>query len=826
MDTVENNNFEPSKIKEILFSKDTISTLNKKLLEKFNLTEINKDSKKKVIDLLIKNMKTVYRSLDHKKITQKNFNSIFTQYNKACLEQTSTELGRADILKIIQPDASQLKHKRDFESNPNAGNKIMDRPRGVSNKSQNQNHFLYPPELDRDNKNNNGFDNLFKPIVDNIDDNYKFNQYQHGRGGEDFTQRMDNFVKERSNESIIPKRPTTPDFLKPVQTSVKQEIPQIGRQKETKVSAAPGGGINAPMPIKRNGGKPNFNEPIPEEQKDTAFLSLNENDNDLYNISNIDKPMDIPEIEEDNRPFEQRLKSLESDRNNIIVQKEPKTKINFQNPNLIMDDDVIPDYQPKSIDEIRREKEMSQSRQEYDSRNRQHDSRSRQEDSRSRQEDSRSRQEDSRSRQEDFRSRQEDSRSRQEIDPRRRDTDNRRQEMMEPRMNDSERKQQFQNRRQDSEPRVKREDLRREEMSNQERYDPRIQDTEEEELRTREERRNIPSEVTQPVKHELKPVLKSEDKNNKKPQIDMKKVEAALKKLTKITENDELIDLKKENELLKKKMLENDKYDFIKKELTTDFQKLSEKEKNISQKEEEMKVLLKKYNYVYGVKHIQMDISPSTPINDYVYEFNQINNIIGIKLMSYSIPQPRYNIEENKNNIFKIIIDGEEKEYTLKSGKYKIEDVLSILGNKTGLIFNLNYEQKVEISLKKEKIVEENEINKTFDIIPTTLSIEILGMTSASTNNNTYTAEKTWDLRIEDKIYLFINNIEEKIPLAVLYLGNQAVQQFRFEEPINLNRLELHFKDSKGRPFNFYNLSYNLNIQLELNDTNHNELVL
>ena len=85
MDTVENNNFEPSKIKDILFSKDTISTLNKKLLEKFNLNEINKDSKRKVIDLLIKNMKTVYRALDHKKINQKNFNSILALFSEISL---------------------------------------------------------------------------------------------------------------------------------------------------------------------------------------------------------------------------------------------------------------------------------------------------------------------------------------------------------------------------------------------------------------------------------------------------------------------------------------------------------------------------------------------------------------------------------------------------------------------------------------------------------------------------------------------------------------------------------------------------------------------
>ena len=71
MATVENNILDPVKIKDKLFSKDTISNLNKQLLEKFNLTETNKDSKKKVIDILIKNMKVVYKSIDIKKITQK-----------------------------------------------------------------------------------------------------------------------------------------------------------------------------------------------------------------------------------------------------------------------------------------------------------------------------------------------------------------------------------------------------------------------------------------------------------------------------------------------------------------------------------------------------------------------------------------------------------------------------------------------------------------------------------------------------------------------------------------------------------------------------------
>ena len=48
-------------VTDTFFSKDNISTLNKRLLDKNNLLEINKDDKKKIIDLLIKNMKSVYK---------------------------------------------------------------------------------------------------------------------------------------------------------------------------------------------------------------------------------------------------------------------------------------------------------------------------------------------------------------------------------------------------------------------------------------------------------------------------------------------------------------------------------------------------------------------------------------------------------------------------------------------------------------------------------------------------------------------------------------------------------------------------------------------
>ena len=75
-----------------------------------------------------------------------------------------------------------------------------------------------------------------------------------------------------------------------------------------------------------------------------------------------------------------------------------------------------------------------------------------------------------------------------------------------------------------------------------------------------------------------------------------------------------------------------------------------------------------------------------------------------------------------------------------------------------------------------------------------------------------------WDLRIEEKIYLYINNINDSTPFAVLYTNNQGNNPVKFEELIKLDKLELSFRDSNDRPFNFYGLKYNLNIQLEINN--------
>ncbi len=690
-------------IQDMFFSKENISSLNKKLLEKNRLNDIPKESKKQIIDLLIKNMKGVYKSIDVKRINKKNFDSIHQQFNNMCLAEAEKELKKNDIASLIQPNASELKFKRDFDSNPNAGNKLMDRPVPSHEK------FLYPPGFSNQrNAQDNRFDNLFKPIVDNVDENYAFNQYQYGKGTEDVSQRMDRLKSERDTETRLPQRPRTPDFLKPMETQPNRR----GGQGRDDVS------------IPRNG-RPDFSKPVNQQE---GFKSLNEDQGDLYDINNIDQPINIKEVREDNRSFAERLKSLQNDRGSVNVPQN-RGKIDFTNENFQdtyeqsdsmgerqKELEEIPEYEPKTVEQIKKEKE-------------------------------------------------------DEIINRRLAVN-----------------------------RSVEEDARRMQVPNN-----RINLQDNNRMNLQDIRQNSGMQRQVPLQRPPVTQLLASNKN-----IDVRKIQDTLKKLG-MVEYSEVQHLVNENNLLKSQMKTlsssgNNKVDNVRQDIAIEFDKLTEKDKILTQKEDELKQLIKKYNHVYGISNVQLDISPNESKSVFKFEFEPINNVVGIKLMSYSLPQARYNIEEGKNNMFKLKQENELIELKLSSGKYTIEELLKELNKKSNkYLFSLNLEQKVEIKS-----------DDTFDILNTSLSKDVLGFINTCVGQSEYTADRLWDLRIEDKTYLYLNNIDDSTPFALLYPNNQGNYQFKFEDPTTIDNLELVFKDSKGRLFNFYGLNYSLNVQLEI----------
>jgi hypothetical protein len=732
-------------VQDSFFSKENISTINKKIIEKNNFHDIPKEGKKEIINLIIKNMKSVYKSIDLRKINKKNFESIFNQFNQVSLQEVDKELKKKDILTLIQPNAADLKFKRDFDSNPNSGNKVMDRP-SSSSKS-----FLLPPNYDSD-KNivNNKFDKLFKPIVDNIDENYAFNQYQYGKGTEDIQKRMDSLMNERDTETNMPGRPSTPDFLKPIKT--KQDVFNEMKQSNTSNNMS-----------NRRGGKPDFSKEIPKNELN-SFRSLNEDDTELYNINNIDKPIDIREVKEDSRSFSERLKNLQNDRGSVnIPQTRGKvdfTSDNFQNtfnsnlPTTQRDKELeeIPDYEPKTVEQIRKEKEEA-----FIAKKMAINS-----------------------------SVDEDSLRMKNLDlPQKFQQTMTMQQMQQMQQN----------------PQLQKlKEMEEESLKQQLRQLQQLQQLKQlQKSNQNDVQKNTQiSKETTLNKPEVSKML-SANKN-----IDVKKIQDTLKKLG-MVEFSQVQNLITENTLLKLRIKELSTKNNEVPENNLDLEKLKEKEKILIKKEEELKSLIKNYNYVYGTTNVQLDISPSESKSIFNFTCNSIENVIGIKLMSYSIPQSRYNIEDGKNNLFKAKFENDIFEIKIPSGKYTIEELVKGLNKNEKIKFNLNLEEKIEINS-----------DNTFDISITPLSKEVLGFTSSQIGQNFYVADRVWDLRIEEKAYLFLNNIDDTTPFALLYPNNQGNYQIKFEQPTTIDNLELVFKDSKGRLFNFNGLNYSINIQLEI----------
>jgi hypothetical protein len=104
------------------FSKNNISGLNKILLQQTNNQNIPRESKQEIINMLIKNMKVIFKQIDLSKINSSNINTVFEQFKNHSLRNTINEVNA-----MTKPQTpSDLKFHRDFNSNPNSCNQLMD----------------------------------------------------------------------------------------------------------------------------------------------------------------------------------------------------------------------------------------------------------------------------------------------------------------------------------------------------------------------------------------------------------------------------------------------------------------------------------------------------------------------------------------------------------------------------------------------------------------------------------------------------------------------------------------------------------------------------
>jgi hypothetical protein len=784
---------EQTQIQNIFFAKDTISELNKTILQNQILQNLPRESKQEIIDILIKNMKTVYKNLDISKINQTNIQSIHGQFKKISLEQTINDINKhTNYLK----SPTELKFQRDFTSNPNKGNKLMDRPESTKSTQQVKQPSLTntKPGVNFNlNANTNNFDDAFKPMIDGlqmVNESIKpgstmqgmkqsdlpsitteqnvFNNYSSDKNIEDIKTRMQVIQQSRDNELVLKQqRPTTPDFLKSKKTSIKQE------ETSTNITNKVNNNVNTKTtaPDFKNMNSMQFNE---------AFNGLlNDTGDNLYSLDNIDKLLVDTEIVEDTANFEDRLKRLQSERTNITAPK-PQSKIDFTSSDFPSSNFPI-----QNTDNIQQQYQPEQ-KQQYQPEQKQ----------------------------------QYQPEQKQQYQP--------------------EQKQQYQ-------------------PEQKQQYQP-------------EQKQQYQQQTSNNKIAELKTSLQSHNINiNERTNSITQKFQQYQDKIISLeTENNELIELinKLENDINNSNELE--KITQIKNQIAAEFTELTIKNENIdvlssqlklkevqlNTKETTLNELIAKYDYLFKSEYIQFEVSNPENKSAYTWTLELITNIIGIKLMTYSIPLPRFNIEENKNNIFSFKLNNEEHSIILLTGKYTIDELITTLDekiktiNKT-LTICINTEQKVifkssnvedniiiintmlskenlgflvntpdqkieEETIVEENIVEENIVEENIveeNIVEENIVEEKIKPNTQ--NHNIQIANKCWDLRIDNKVYLYLNNLSEEIPFGILYFNGNAVSQFKFEKPFNLTNLEIIFKDSYGMPYNFHNLPHSLTFLIE-----------
>ena len=709
------------------FSKKTIAGLNKIILQQSNYQNLNRDGKEKLINILIKNMKVVYRSLDATKINKDNFNSIFDQFKKHSVNESLEEIKKSNVLMNLQQSPSDLKFERDFKSNPNPGNKFLDRPESTKSITPQVNITPQVSINKRPNENLSGvsankskfdssLDQAFKPIVENLTDQNFFNNYDTGRNTKDINSMMENIQQMRQNElNIKNQKPPTPEFLKAKKTN------------PDKIELR-----NDIQPMTQQNGKLDFqNMKSSDFNRGFQGLAIDSGDN-LMSLDNIDKPLIDQEITEDTHSFEDRLKRLQSDRDNLKV---PQTndKIDFTSENF-------PQSNVNSNSVI----------------------------------------------QESNRVRFNDSNAQTPVKKNDFDIEAKRNEMI-----------------REAELKKKREFELRKEAELRAQYKQQAPESND----RFNELKNSMKMVNIEVKEDITKI------NQLKQQIDYL--------------NNEIDELKQQNMKLQQNN-DYEKINEIKKQIANEFEILSQKNSEldtktaelnlkdieINKKDSELKQLIKNYDYLFRTNQLQIEVSNQNNESKYTFQLDKINDAIGIKLMSYSIPNPLFNIEENKNNELKLLYKNDEIILNVSNGKYNIEDLIEILNLQ---LTNKNLNDNLEIKLnKQQKVIIECKLDEEeLSIIPTLLSTENLGFTSSSENKKIHIADKIWDLRMIDKVYLFLNNLSDEVPFGILHFNGKSVCQFKFEKPFNIDKLEIEFKDSKGLPINFYNLSHNLSFMIE-----------
>ena len=229
---------------------------------------------------------------------------------------------------------------------------------------------------------------------------------------------------------------------------------------------------------------------------------------------------------------------------------------------------------------------------------------------------------------------------------------------------------------------------------------------------------------------------------------------------------------------------------------------------------------LKKNKKIYNKKILQLEVNKTD--SSYKYLFNPINNIVLIKIISYYLPPPRYNVLND--SIIEYKIDSVDKTQVsciiIKKGYYNIDTLIERLNQNEDLFFTLDITQKLSIELKDKTI-------SNFTLINSDTSSDFLtklGFNMSQSdlladykwkNNTLYIADNFIDLRLPNKLLLYIDNLQDD-PVGVLNFNNSSICDISFKVPTTLDHLNINFMTEDNKIYDFNNILYNLSFQIDI----------
>ena len=766
-------------IQESFFSKNNVNLLFNKLVETL---KISNNDRQTVGNMLLKNMNIVWKNLDISKINNNNIQFIFQQFNSIVLKNTSNEISKN---KNIIKDPSELKFQRDFNSTPNNGVTYSNRPQAIIKSNNNIQSKLGPNEpfikqakerQQHANTFDSSLDKLFRPIINETSEEPNFNNYNSKSSN--YQEKLQEIQQLRNTEvPTTNKKNDLPDFLKPKSTNVREKEILNNNQNNYQNNNQNNYQNNYQNNNRNNNQNNNQNNNRNNNQNNNRnteqmnFLDGVDNDDNLFSLDNIDKPI-IDEninIQEDMASFEERLKKLKSQRDSI--QMPSQQNIDFQSEDYRDTYEELKNYKPTEIITLQNKQnnnEQNNNELEYLEFIK-------------------------------YKKQRENELLKQRENELLKQREN---ELLKQRENEllKQRENELLKQKENELLKQKKTELGQKEINNYKKYIKEKNEVEKNKIPTThkelfDQLKNLNKNLMNQISGLKEDNIKLKEDNIKLKENNFKLEEDNIKlKEDNFTLKEDNFILKEDNIKLKEANFKLKDHNFKLDDNMIDNNEVLKLKNEIKN----LKILNKQY------KKYQLEISPDNSFSNYTFNLSESINIMGIKLLDCMIPFKKYNIEENINNLIKYKIDNENKEIIIKTGLYNIDQLLNSINElQNDLIFELdNLSQKVKIKSEKE-----------FELNYSELINSNLGFIEFDNQINFCQATNMYDLRIDNKIYLFITNINEA-PFCIITPNNTNYDsEIFFDNPITINSLDISFKDSKNNDINFYDIKHYLNFQ-------------